>query len=86
MMLTELYYYYANHPAAKAATRSAFNASPIITKVPCTAAVISTFSIHRNHETAHDCEPSLDRSSTVRLAGKRQEQRDGPRRQTQSRP
>jgi hypothetical protein len=86
MKLTELYYYYANHPAAKAATRSAFNASQIIIKFPCTAAVISTFNIRLNHKTAHDCEPSLDRPSRSRLAGKPQEKRDGPRRQTQSRP
>jgi hypothetical protein len=86
MMLTELYYYYANHQAAKAATPSSFNASPTGIKVACTAALISTFNIGHDHKTAHNRVPSLDRPSTNGLAGKPQEKRDGPRRQTQSRP
>jgi hypothetical protein len=86
MMLTELYYYYANHPAAKAATGAAFHVSPTSIKGACATAVISTFNIRHNHRTAHDCEPSLDSPSRSRLAGKPQEKRDGPRRQTQSRP
>jgi hypothetical protein len=86
MTLTELYYYYANHQAAKVATPSSFNASLIGIKVTRTAAFIPTFNIGPNHKTVHNCVLSLDRPSTGRLAGIPQEKRDGPRRQTQSRP
>ena len=86
MMLTELYYYYANHQAAKAVTPSSFKASPTPITVARTAALISTFNLGHNEKTAHDCELSLDSPSTSGLAGKPQEKRDGPRRQTQSRP
>src|SRR5712692_8017654 len=63
MMLTELYYYYGNNPAAKAASRLAFRFSPTTEKAACTMAVISASDRRRNRETAPECELSLDRQS-----------------------
>ena len=72
MMLTELYYYYGNHQAAKAGSRPVFSFSPTTEKAACTAAVISASDIRRNRETAAECEASLDRPSTNELAGESQ--------------
>ena len=70
MMLTELYYYYANHPAAKAPGRAIFNCSPASTKAACTAGVSATFNSVHDHETAHSLEWLLDSQSRNGLAGK----------------
>jgi Bacterial dnaA protein helix-turn-helix len=83
MMLTELYYYYANHPTAKAARSSL---SPTAGKAAGTTAVMSAADLRRNRETAPECELSLDRQSRNELTGTLQKQRDGPRRQTRTAP
>ncbi len=70
MMLTELYYYYANHPPAKAASQATFNYPPTGAKDACAAATITTFNIRHNCETAHNIEWLFDRLSADRLAGK----------------
>ena len=86
MMLTELYYYYGNHPAAKAASRLAFSFSLTAEKAARTTAVISASDLRRNRETAREFEVSLGRQSRNELTGKPQKKRDDPRHQTQSRP
>ncbi len=79
MMLTELYYYYANHPAAKAPGRTAFNCSPTNAKAVCIAGIIATFNIVHDHKTASGLEWLLDSQSQNGLAGKPKAKRDGPR-------
>src|SRR5260370_39622239 len=76
MMLTELYYYYGNHPAAKAASRLAISFSPTAEKAACTTAVISASDLRRNHQTAREPELSLDRQSRNKLTGKPPKKRD----------
>jgi hypothetical protein len=74
MMLTELYYYYANHQTAKAATQSAFNVFPTGIRVACTAgkpfAVIGTH-FNRDYSTViHEChliEQRTQRDAAFRL-------------------
>ena len=118
MMLTELYYYSGNCPAAKAAGRGAFRFSPTVrcdeadtaldaavqplpglaptdvfcqrtvqeVSANCITAAISDSDRHCNRQTAPELERSLDRQSRNKLTGKRPKKRDGPRRETQSRP
>src|SRR5713101_7010316 len=56
MTLTELYYYYGNHPAAKAGNTRAFSFSPTTEKAASTTAVISACGLRRNRETARQSE------------------------------
>jgi chromosomal replication initiation ATPase DnaA len=83
MMLTELYYYYANHPAAKVASSSL---SPTAGKAACTTAVMPAAELRRDHETALECELSLDRQSRNQLTERLQTKRDGPRLATRTAP
>ncbi len=86
MMLTELYYYYGNHPAAKAASRLAFSFSLTAEKAARTTAVISASDPRRNRETARESELSLDKQSGNKLTGKPQKSGTARVRKTQSRP
>jgi hypothetical protein len=79
MMLTELYYYYANPPTVKAPGGVAFDFFPTSAKAVCTAGVITTFNNVHDHETAHDLEWLLDSRSRDGIAGKSRTKRDGPR-------
>jgi hypothetical protein len=69
MMLTELYYYYANYPAAKAASQAAFDRAPTGAKPLSSAGIIATFNSLHDHETAHDPALLLDSQSRDGLAG-----------------
>src|SRR5437660_4043133 len=69
MTLTELDYYSGNHPAAKAGSRPAFSVSSAARKDERTERVISASAVRRNHETARDCELSLDRQLRNELTG-----------------
>jgi hypothetical protein len=86
MMLTELYYYYANHPAAKAASRQAIKLFAAIEKAASFMAVMPASEHHHNRETTNEFELSLDRRSRNELTGTLQTKRDGPRLQTQTAP
>lgn len=74
MMLTELYYYYAHHQTAKAATQSAFNAFLTGIRVACPAGkpfgVIGTH-FNRDYSTfIHAChliEPRTQRDAAFQL-------------------
>ncbi len=79
MMLTELYYYYGNHPAAKAVSRLAFSFSLTAEKAARTTAVISASALRRNRETALESELSLDSESRNKVTGTATKKRDGPR-------
>jgi hypothetical protein len=68
MMLTEPYYYYANYPAAKAASRATFDCAPISAKPLSSAGIIATFNSVHDHETAHDPALLLDSQSRDGLA------------------
>ena len=70
MMLTELYYYYANHPGSDSCHPIRIQCLSNQHKNACAAAIISTLNIRHNHRTAHDWAPSLDSPSTNELAGK----------------
>ena len=69
MMLTELYYYYANYPAAKAASRTVFDCAPISAKPLSGAGIIATFNNVHDHETARSLAFLLDSQSRDGLAG-----------------
>jgi hypothetical protein len=71
MMLTEPYYYCANHPAAKAVSRTTFNFAPAGTKAACAVPVIATFNSRHNHKTARSGAVLLDSQSRNGLAGNR---------------
>jgi hypothetical protein len=83
MTLTEFYYYYANHPVAKAASSSL---SPTADKAACTTAVIPAAGLHHNRETTNEFKLSLDRQSRNQLTGTLQTKRDGPRLATRTAP